>query len=102
MTKKSVQKMDDSLATTPKVCHNADGTSVNLENEIYALPSVQVTREIVSSNGCRVTLNFATEKRFDIQMDIARMLVESFENKRRKHYEETSSMPVQSFDQAAG
>ncbi len=85
------------------MCYNQKQGAIptNLESNIVALPSVQVPREIMTSNGCRVFLHFRTEENPRLHTEIARMLIAAFTRRRSKAYE-TSSMPVQSIDQRAG
>lgn len=99
--KKDVQGVD-SLAYTPDIIHNDRGTKQNLDNGIGALSSVQVSREIIADNGCRVTLNFSSQSRPDIRYEVAKLLIEAFESTRRNENEKASSLPVQSLNEAAG
>ena len=62
-SKKSFTPGLDSLAKADSMPHNGGGTQQNLDNGISAQTTVQVTREIVASNGCRVTLNFSSQSR---------------------------------------
>ena len=73
----------------------------NLDNEILALSSVQMPREITTENGCHVSLRFRKEEDPNIHREIARMLIAAFE-KRRSSGHETSAMSVQSINQRAG
>lgn len=75
--------------------------TTNLNKRIVALPSVQVPREIMTSNGCRVSLHFRDEENPRLHTEIAGMLIAAFTRRRSKAYE-TSSVPVQSIDQRAG
>ena len=73
-----------------------DGNApVNLENGISAKPSVQVTREIRASNGCKITLVFRKESEYSIRREIASLLIAAFEDRRRCD-DEASALPVQS------
>ena len=66
----------------------------NLDNSNIALPSVQVSREMTTTNGCHVSLLFPGT-------EIAGMLIAAFVKKRSSDHE-TSALPVQSIDQRAG
>ena len=68
---------------------------MNLDNEINALPTVQVQHEMISTNGCKVSLCFRTESDVQIRHDVAEMLLAAA-IKRRSVNHETSSVPVQS------
>ncbi len=85
------------------MCYNQKQGAIpmNLDNRIVALPSVQVPREIMTSNGCHVSLHFRTEENPRLHTEIAGMLIAAFTRRRSKAYE-TSSVPVQSIDQRAG
>ncbi len=96
--KKKAMQSIDSLAFTPNIVYNEVGTQQNLDNGIGALPSVQVSREFIADNGCRVTLNFSNRSRPDIRYEIAKLLIEAFISTRRKEYEKASSLPVQSLN----
>ena len=47
----------------------------NLENEISATPNVQVTRSIITPNGCHLTLVFPKEGRKGVREEIAEILL---------------------------
>ncbi len=85
------------------MCYNQKQGAIptNLDKRIVALPSVQVPREIMTSNGCRVSLHFRTEENPRLHTEIAGMLIAAFTSRRSKVYE-TSSVSVQSIDQRAG
>ena len=70
---------------------------VNLENRISALPSVQRCREVITSNGCKATLEFRATSNPQVERDVAEMLIAAFEKKRSMDYE-ASSMSVQSIN----
>ena len=84
------------------MCYNEMGIEpVNLDNEILALPSVQMPREMITENGCHVSLRFRDKEDPNIHREIARMLIAAFK-KRRSSEHETSALSVQSIDQRAG
>ena len=84
------------------MCYNLTGdTPMNLDNNIVALPTVQVPREVTTSNGCHVSLRFRAEDDPKVHREIAGMLLAAFERKRSNEHE-TSIMPVQSFYKRAG
>jgi len=84
------------------MCYNRIGINpLNLDNDIIALPSVQVPREVTTTSGCRVSLYFRDKDDPDIHREIARMLIAAFTKKRRDEHE-ASTVPVQSIDQRAG
>ena len=68
---------------------------MNLENEKKSLPTVQVYRDVVTANGCKVSLSFRTEPDVQIRREVAGMLL-AISIKRRSEIHEASSMPVQS------
>ena len=95
VTKSSIGKEKD-------MCYNEMGIEpVNLDNEILALSSVQMPREMTTENGCHVSLCFRNEEDPNIHREIARMLIAAFK-KRRSSEHETSALSVQSFNQRAG
>ena len=95
VTKSSIGKEKD-------MCYNEMGIEpVNLNNEILALSSVQMPREMTTENGCHVSLCFRDEEDPNIHREIARMLIAAFK-KRRSSEHETSALSVQSFNQRAG
>lgn len=73
----------------------------NLDNSNIALPSVQVSRELTTTNGCHVSLLFSGTENPRIHHEIAGMLIAAFVKKRSSDHE-TSALPVQSIDQRAG
>jgi len=85
------------------MCYNQKQGTIptNLESNIVALPSVQMPREIMTSNGCRVSLHFRAEDNPRLHTEIAGMLIAAFTRRRSKAYE-TSFVSVQSIDQRAG
>lgn len=84
------------------MCYNEKGKEpMNLDNNIVALPTVQVPREVITANGCHVSLQFRDEDDPLIHRHIAEMLIAAF-TKRRSNEHETSHVPVQSIDQRAG
>ena len=44
---------------------------MNLDNQKEAQPTVQVPREITTTNGCKVTLTFAVKEDPNLQHDVA-------------------------------
>ena len=44
---------------------------MNLENEISAQPTVQTNREVITTNGCKVTLEFSPQPNPQVKHDIA-------------------------------
>lgn len=54
---------------------------MNLENEISAQPTVQTNREVITTNGCKVTLEFSPQSIPKSSHDIAEMLLASFEKR---------------------
>ena len=83
------------------MCYDNKGFEpLNLDNDIIALPSVQVPREVTTTSGCRVSMRFCDEDDLNVNREIARMLIAAF-TKRRSDEHETSTMPVQSIDQRA-
>ena len=84
------------------MCYNKKGIEpAHLDNEILALPSVQMPREMTTENGCHVSLCFRDEEDPNVHREIARMLIAAFK-KRRSSEHETSALSVQSFNQRAG
>lgn len=57
----------DSMMLAEKPAH--------LENEISAIPNVQVTRSIITPNGCHLTLVFPKEGRKGVREEIAEILL---------------------------
>ncbi len=51
---------------------------MNLDNQKEAQPTVQVSREITTTNGCKVTLTFAAREDPNLQHDVAEMLLAAF------------------------
>ena len=75
--------------------------AANLENEITALSTVQACPDIVTQNGCMITLRFPTKKNPQVQVDVARMLIRSFLD-RKGATDEKSTMPVQGIYEEPG
>ncbi len=71
---------------------------MNLDNVIRTQPTVQVSRQITTANGCKVSMTFPLEENSVIQRDVAEMLLAAFAKRRSVSYE-TGFMPVQSFNQ---
>jgi len=74
---------------------------MNLENEIRALPPVQVCLETKSTNGCLITMIFPTDGE-DISPEIVNMLTAAFEKKRRETFHEKGDVPVQGIHEKPG
>ncbi len=79
----------------------SDQPTVNLDNEMCALPPVQANREFMTTNGCRVRMLFKAENDPTIRKEIARLLLTAFEQERNAD-DETSHVSVQGFDERAG
>lgn len=56
---------------------------MNLENEISAQPTVQTNREVITTNGCKVTLEFSPQSNPQVKHDIAEMLLGILREKER-------------------
>lgn len=74
---------------------------MNLDNRISAQPSVQACRQMITSNGCKVTLEFSPISNPQINRDVAEMLLAAFQKKRSMNHE-ASSMSVQGIHQGTG
>ena len=70
---------------------------MNLNNRKETHTNVQVPRDVMTSNGCRVTMTFQSEYDPTIDQEVAKMLIAAF-LKRRSESHEASVMPVQSFN----
>ncbi len=70
---------------------------MNLDNGIKTQPTVQVTRQMTTTNGCKVSMTFPVKENPAIQRDVAEMLLAAFAKRRSVSYE-TGTMPVQSFN----
>ena len=68
---------------------------MNLDNDKKSLPIVQAYRDVVTANGCKVSLCFRTESDVQIKRAVAEMLLAT-SIKRRSVIHEASFMPVQS------
>ena len=91
ITKSSIGKEKD-------MCYNETGIDpVNLDNEINALSSVQMPREMTTENGCHVSLCFRNEEETNIHRESAGMLIAAFKKRRRSEHE-TSALSVQSIN----
>lgn len=64
---------------------------MNLDNRKEAQPTVQVSREITTTNGCKVTLMFAEKEDPNLQHDVAEMLLAAFIKRRSMLYEASSA-----------
>lgn len=71
---------------------------MNLDNVIKTQPTVQVTRQMTTTNGCKVSMTFPARENPSIQRDVAEMLLAAFAKRRSVSYE-TGTVPVQSFNQ---
>ena len=56
------------------------GDHANLENDICAAPNVQVSRNIITPNGCHLTLVFPKEGRNGVREEIADLLLSTIIN----------------------
>lgn len=74
---------------------------MNLDNQMSTLPTVQTCRQMITSNGCKVTLEFSPSPNPQINRDVAEMLLAAFQRKRSMNHE-ASLMSVQSIHQGAG
>ena len=54
--------------------YSGDGSPYDLENDISATPNVQVSRDIITPNGCHLTLVFPKEGRKGVREEIAEIL----------------------------
>lgn len=70
---------------------------MNLNNRIGALTTVQASREVMTGNGCKVSMIFQSESDSKVEEDVAKMLIAAFV-KRRSVSHEASIVPVQSFN----
>lgn len=70
---------------------------MNLDNRIGAPTTVQASREVMTSNGCKVSMLFQPENDPKVEEDVAKMLIAAFV-KRRSVSHEASIVPVQSFN----
>ena len=62
------------------MCYNKKGIEpAHLDNEILALPSVQMPREMTTESGCHVTLVFPPESRPGVRRKIAEMFLAAME-----------------------
>ena len=61
---------------------------MNLDNQKEAQPTVQVSREITTTNGCKVTLTFAEKEDPNLQHDVAEMLLAAFIKRRSMLYQQ--------------
>lgn len=56
------------------------GDHANLENDICATPNVQVSRSIITPNGCHLTLVFPKKGRKGVREEIADLLLSTIIN----------------------
>ena len=70
---------------------------MNLNNRIGTLTTVQAAREVMTSNGCKVSMTFRAESDPKIEKEVAKMLLAAFAKKRSVSHE-ASIMPVQSIN----
>ena len=68
---------------------------MNLDIDKKSLPIVKAYRDVVTANGCKVSLCFRTESDVQIKRAVAEMLLAT-SIKRRSDIHEASFMPVQS------
>lgn len=74
---------------------------MNLDNRISTQPSVQTCRQMITTNGCKVTLEFSPISNPQINRDVAEMLLAAFQKKRSMNHE-ASLMSVQGIHQGTG
>ena len=74
---------------------------MNLDNGISALPTVQVQREMITTNGCKVSLSFCSEPDQRVEREVAEMLLAAT-IKRRSVIYEASFVPVQRIHKGTG
>ena len=55
----------------------------NLDKRMSAKPTVQMTHNTISANGCHSTLVFSATPNPQARLDIAEMLLTAFEKRRR-------------------
>ena len=93
MQKNNVNKPVKSLTNSPKdtkievdgaLAKGHDGLSVNLDNTNSALPIMQAPFEFTTPNGCHVKLEFRKESNPRVREEIARLLLDAFEQKVRQ------------------
>ena len=104
LDRRANDKLDDenNLTFTGTRANMPDGQKpVNLDNRMLALSSVQMPRDMITENGCHVSLCFREVDDPNVHREIARMLIAAFK-KRRSSEHETSALSVQSIDQRAG
>lgn len=85
----------DTLDDEMTIRYNRGGNPLNLNNRIGTLTTVQAAREVMTSNGCKVSLTFRSESDPKIEKEVAKMLIAAFAKKRSVSHE-TSIVPVQS------
>jgi len=85
---------NDLLSTDSRAIIGLTREGANLENKINALSTVQARPDLMTQNGCKITLRFQTQKNPQVQVDVARMLIRSFLN-RKGATNEKSTLPVQ-------
>lgn len=74
---------------------------MNLDNQMSTQPTVRTCRQMTTSNGCKVTLEFSPFPNPQVNRDVAEMLLAAFQRKRSMNHE-ASSMSVQSIHQGTG
>lgn len=74
---------------------------MNLDNRMSTQPSVQTCHPMMTTNGCKVTLEFSPISNPQINRDVAEMLLAAFQRKRGMNHE-ASLMSVQSIHQGTG
>lgn len=58
----------------------------NLDKEIDALPSVQVSRELITPNGCHVKMLFPQTSGHGVRREIAQLLLTAFMREKEVEY----------------
>ena len=91
----------DLLSTGSRAKIGLTREGANLDNRITALSTVQACPDIVTQNGCTITLRFPNQKNPQVQADVAHMLIRSFLD-RKGASNEKSIMPVQGIYQEPG
>ena len=88
---KTSEKPLTNVPKDAKICmktsssREVDGASVNLDNaNSNALLNVQIPLEYKTPNGCQVKLTFRKESKPGVREEIARLLLDAFEERVRR------------------
>ena len=88
---KTSEKPLTNIPNEAKICmqasswHGIDGASTNLDNaNSNALLNVQIPLEYKTPNGCQVKLTFRKESKPGVREEIARLLLDAFEERVRR------------------